>query len=1003
MAITHRSSDRQDGRRFCETHESLRKQVTDFLAAGLLADEKVVVIASEAHRRALVAELQAQGVDTEHLVSRDAQDTLAAFMSGTKPVRERFDAVIGSLLVDASHRRVRTYGEMVDLLWRAGNPEGALLLEEFWNELAERHRLQHLFAYGVGHFYTSPGQTLPTAPVADAEAEIALLRAEIAQRDAIEEALRRSVRELSSAHDEADSLFRVAESLNGAGLDLESVVQRVTDEATALLGAKFGAFFYNMVDERGETYLLYTLSGAPKEAFSKLGIPRATPIFAPTFRGDEGVVRLDDVTTDPRYGKMGPHHGMPAGHLPVRSYLAVSVISRSGKVHGGLFFGHPEPGRFSEQHERMIKALASQAAVAIDNAQLLKASVEAADMQGRLVDELTNTVRVNELFTGVLAHDLRNPLGAIMNAAQLLVMREQKNPQSTSLRPLTRIVSSGERMVRMIEQLLDFTRVRMGKGILIESAAGDMVPLVRHVADEFADAHADRAIVLEDEGETQGSWDHDRLSQVFSNLIGNALSHGEPDSKILVRIDGTRESTVAVSVNNRGAIPSTLIPQLFEPLISGEPKANPSQGLGLGLFITRHIAEAHGGQVQVTSTDAEGTTFTVSLPRFATSTVAQRGLGEDKLEEARDRAWETEQRMRLLVDSVANHAIFMLDRQGRVTTWNAAAARIKGYTKGEILGKHGSIFYPGEDGPENFRHALQEAEAHGAFTDQGWRTRKDGTRFWADVTLTAMRNRAGELIGFAKITRDLTEQRTLEKARMELLQAEEAIRMRDEFLSIVSHELKTPLTGLLLQLDTLAARLDGADDKVALKLTRATRSTQQLVDLVESLFDVSRIATGRFELSRERFDLAEALEGFLESLRANAERAGSTLSTSVDGPLIGEWDRARVGQIVTNLVANALKYGAGRPVEISLRRSGDQALLMVRDQGPGIDADDLARIFDRFERASSMRHYGGLGLGLYLVRELTQAHGGTVSIIDSNEGGTCFRVVLPLTARTEGG
>jgi PAS domain S-box-containing protein len=172
---------------------------------------------------------------------------------------------------------------------------------------------------------------------------------------------------------------RTLEVLNRIGstitaeLDLERVVQTITDEATALTGAGFGSFFYNVTDELGERYTLYTLSGAPKEAFSKFPLPRNTAVFSPTFKG-EGIVRSDDILQDPRYGKTGPHYGMPRGHLPVRSYLAAPVVSRSGEVMGGLFFGHPEPGIFSERAERLLKGIAGQAAIAIDNAHAYKAA-----------------------------------------------------------------------------------------------------------------------------------------------------------------------------------------------------------------------------------------------------------------------------------------------------------------------------------------------------------------------------------------------------------------------------------------------------------------------------------------------------------------------------------------------------------------------------------------------------------------------------------------------------
>lgn len=416
------------------------------------------------------------------------------------------------------------------------------------------------------------------------------------------------------ARAEAEALFRVAEALSAAQLDLETVVQRVTDEATTLVGARYGAFFYNVVGETGEAFMLYALSGAPREAFEKLGLPRNTPLFAPTFRG-ESVVRVEDVKKDPRYGKMGPHHGMPPGHLPVVSYLAVPVVSHTGSVIGGLFFAHPEPARFNEQHERLARALAAHAAVAIDNARLFKQTRAAEERQGRLVAELERAVRFSEMFIGMLGHDLRNPLSGITTAASLVLSRADSERVA---KPVSRILSSADRMGRMIDQILDFTRVRLGGGIPLKRKIVDMADICRMVLDELrSDADATMEARMEVSGDSAGMWDEDRLAQLISNLAGNALQHRARGTPIAISIDGTHRRLVTVSVENTGSIPADLLPVIFEPLGGGKAgKREGSSGLGLGLYISHQIVMAHGGSIRVDPDAEKGLTrFIVELPR----------------------------------------------------------------------------------------------------------------------------------------------------------------------------------------------------------------------------------------------------------------------------------------------------------------------------------------------------------------------------------------------------
>jgi len=343
----------------------------------------------------------------------------------------------------------------------------------------------------------------------------------------------------------------------------------------------------------------------------------------------------------------------------------------------------------------------------------------------------------------------------------------------------------------------------------------------------------------------------------------------------------------------------------------------------------------------------------------------------------------------------------MLDTRGYVMTWNPGAERIKGYRPEEIIGQRFTRFYPEEEVlAGKCERELVEAVRDGRFEEEGWRIRKDGSRFWANVVITAVHDSAGRHVGFAKVTRDLTERRKLEEERVRVVQAQEALRLRDEFLSIASHELKTPLTALQLQLQSLRERVESMDGRMVTKLDRAARSSERLADLVETLLDVSRLATGRFELHPQGFDLAEAVGDVMERLREAATHARCELILKHDGALRGTWDRLRIEQVLTNLLSNAIKYAAGTPIEVSLSGEGDTAVLEVSDQGPGIPEEALPRIFDRFERASEVRHYGGLGLGLYVVREIVKAHHGMVTVHNRPGGGACFIVRLPLTVGT---
>ena len=414
---------------------------------------------------------------------------------------------------------------------------------------------------------------------------------------------------------------RLLEILNQTGLsiasqlDIEKLLQTVTDAVTSLSGARFGAFFYNRVNDQGEDYLLYTLSGAPREAFEKFGHPRATPVFAPTFRG-EATVRSDDITKDPRYGTMSPHHGMPPGHLPVCSYLAVPVKSRSGEVFGGLFLGHPEPAKFNQRVERLVEGVAAQAAIAVDNARLYEAAQAQLATRVRAEANLRDSDRRKDEFLATLAHELRNPLAPIRQAVTIsksaTATREQK---AWSHEVITRQV---QHMSLLLDDLLDISRITRGT-LELRRQRTDLAAIVDaavETARPALDAKRHQLMINLPRASVPLDVDALRLSQVLSNLLTNAARYTDPDGHI--RIAGEvvgGEVLIRVIDDGMGIAPDSM-PDIFKMFARARNVDDPSDGgLGIGLALSRGLVELHGGRLDAHSEGlGRGSEFVVRLP-----------------------------------------------------------------------------------------------------------------------------------------------------------------------------------------------------------------------------------------------------------------------------------------------------------------------------------------------------------------------------------------------------
>jgi PAS domain S-box-containing protein len=823
-------------------------------------------------------------------------------------------------------------------------------------------------------------------------------------------------------------------------LDREALMQKVTDAATRVTKARFGAFFYSVplaADE--QRFQLYTLSGAPREAFEKFGMPRATPIFAPTFKA-EGIVRIDDVTKDPRYGKMGPHHGMPPGHLPVRSYLAVPVVSRTGEVIGGLIFGHPEPAMFDERAERNARAIAAHAAVAVDNANLFGLARGEIEQRSRAELALRDSERryrdvVHGIPAAVYTTDADGRIQLYNEAAVELWGRSPEvgvdlwcgsyrifSPEGPEVPldqcPMARVLQ-GEPLTGCHEIVVErpdgARRFALAHPRPLHDAAGNVTGAANMIVDITEQKRSERELAALhdlatrlphlDEIESAMQLVLDTAVKMHAAEFGLLSLYDEASGALVPKAsvgfaDAALETVAKVTPGpHNGACGRSFHERSRVIVVNTEEDScfagfrEFARRVGFRSLYSTPIA-TRGGRLLGVLTVHFRETRVPSMREMQFADVCARHAA-DTIEHTRGRkAVEESERLYRAIGESINYGVWVTDERGHNTYVSESFLKLTGLTQqtyGDSIWSQ--VLHP-ED-VERVRAQWKECVAHGRDWETQVQVKTAAGGYRAILSRgVAIREPDGRITGWAGMNLDIDRLKRVENELREL------DRRKDEFLATLAHELRNPLAPIRNGLEIM--RLGrGNPGMVEQARTMMERQVHQMIRLVDDLIDVSRVSRGKIELRKARIDLGSVLTAAVETSKPAIDQNGQTLLVKLADPAVFvDGDLTRLSQVFANLLNNAAKYTErGGRIEVRVGEDSGHAVISVRDNGIGIPTDMLEKIFGIFtqvERALEKAR-GGLGIGLSIARRLVEMHGGTIVARSPGMGkGSEFIVRLPL-------
>lgn len=787
-------------------------------------------------------------------------------------------------------------------------------------------------------------------------------------------------------------------------VETEKLVQRITDVGTEVSGAQFGAFFFNVINESGEKYVLYTISGVAREAFSKFPMPRNTKIFEPTFSG-KGTVRYDDVTTQSHYAQNPPYHGMPKGHLPVRSYLATPVISPITKeVIGGLFFGHPDAGIFTERSEKLIEGVAAQAAIAMGNAQLFE---EKKRTEAKLREQSEQYQSIFQSSPDAML--IFNEEGVIIDAnpaaSQTLAFPHKKLLGKNG----KELIASGEDDFNAMISVVSSGRKYYGTNIFKRSNGEEITAQV--TGTHFMHRNKMNLLVfIKDITEDKKTEEALQKSEAFSQIISNV-------SPVVLWMTNEHADTIYMNQTWADWTGSTYEESLnygWTTFIVEEDR----QKAGMAFMENFKSRRIHQYDFRIKRRDGSiswvssyGTPYYLNNGGFggyagSLTDITERKITEQKL-----------QSQNVLINTLTNNtqqALFMMDDRQFCTYMNPAAEAMTGFKVEEVKEKP-LHYYVHHTHPDGRHFPIEECAIDRALPTkmqtQGEEVfiRKNGEFFPVAFTASPIIENGvpkGTVIEVRETTEEKRiqeELRNKEKQAMEMLEQKVKERTKElekinyelmQFTSVASHDLKEPVRKVSIFSDRLKDMATNENEQFHKYLSNIMASARRMARLIDDLLSFSRLSQAKPEL--EEVDLNALMQQILDDLQIaikekNAQVKFDKLPVVQGVPL-------QLGQVFQNLISNSLKFSnSDRPpvITIHTEKTDGTYKIIYTDNGIGFSNEAADKIFNVFERLHAKDKYEGTGIGLAIVKKIIELHGGTISAIGKEGEGATFIFSLP--------